>query len=66
MDEIVSLRLARAEDADAIRALTREAYVKWVGVIGREPLPMKVDYAEALRKHRFDLLHVGDRLAALI
>ncbi len=66
MDEIVSLRVAREEDADAIRALTREAYAKWVDVIGREPLPMKVDYSDAVRKHRFDLLHVGDRLAALI
>jgi len=64
--EIVTLRLGREGDADAIRALTREAYAKWVEIIGREPLPMQVDYAGALRKHRFDLLHVGERLVALI
>ena len=66
MDELVSLRRARAEDAEAIRALTREAYAKWVPLTGREPLPMRIDYAQAVRTHRFDLLYVGDRLAALI
>ena len=45
MNEVISLRVAHAEDADAIRALTREAYAKWVGLTGREPLPMRVDYA---------------------
>jgi len=64
--ETVTLRLGREGDADAIRAITREAYAKWAEVIGREPLPMQVDYAAALRKHRFDLLYVGERLAALI
>ncbi len=62
----VSLRIACADDADAIKALTRKAYAKWVEVIGREPLPMTVDYDEAVRKHRFDLLYVDDHLVALI
>ena len=60
------IRRARPEDAAAIAALTREAYAKWVDLIGREPLPMQVDYAEALSRHRFDLLLIGDALAALI
>ena len=59
-------RLAGPADAEAIHALTRLAYAKWVAVIGREPLPMTVDYAHAISKHRFDLLEVGDDLAALI
>jgi len=62
----VSLRQATAADAGAIRDLTREAYAKWVKVVGREPLPMTVDYAEAVRWHRFDLLFEGGALAALI
>lgn len=66
MNEVVRLRVAGEGDADAIRALTREAYAKWVDLTGREPLPMRVDYAAAIRRHRFDLLYVGDRLAALI
>ncbi len=61
-----SLRPATTEDAEAIRALTREAYCKWVPVIGREPLPMTIDYDEAVRKHRIDLLHMDGKLAALI
>jgi predicted N-acetyltransferase YhbS len=60
------LRPATADDADAIRALTREAYTKWISVIGREPMPMTVDYSEAVQKHRIDLLHIDNKLAALI
>jgi ribosomal protein S18 acetylase RimI-like enzyme len=53
-------------DAGAILALTREAYSKWVPVIGREPLPMTADYDEAVRKHRIELLYVDGQLAAVI
>jgi len=58
----------RATEADAadIAALTRAAYGKWIAVLGREPLPMRVDYHDAVRRHRFDLLYEGDSLAALI
>jgi ribosomal protein S18 acetylase RimI-like enzyme len=62
----VELRQAVATDAPAIRELTRAAYAKWVPVIGREPKPMTADYAEALRRHRFDLLYEEGKLAALI
>jgi len=64
--EAVSIREARLEDAAAIREVTRAAYAKWVAVSGREPLPMRADYEAAVRRHRFDLLYVGERLAALI
>jgi len=60
------MRQAVAADAAAVRALTREAYMKWVAVTGREPLPMRVDYVEALTKHRFDLLEEDGVLVALI
>jgi ribosomal protein S18 acetylase RimI-like enzyme len=63
---MATLRQAGPADAPAVRALTREAYAKWVAVTGREPLPMRVDYDEAVLKHRFDLLYEGDTLAALI
>lgn len=66
MSTAPALKIATADDAEAIGALTREAYAKWVGLIGREPLPMTVDYAQALTHHRFDLLSVGGELAALI
>jgi ribosomal protein S18 acetylase RimI-like enzyme len=62
----VELRQATAADASAIRDLTRQAYAKWVPLIGREPKPMTADYAAAVVRHRFDLLYVDDTLAALI
>ena len=65
-DASLRMRQALPEDADAIRSLTREAYAKWVLVIGREPLPMTADYATALRHHRFDLLWHGETMAGLI
>jgi ribosomal protein S18 acetylase RimI-like enzyme len=66
VDGPISLRRATETDAAEIAALTRAAYGKWVPVIGREPLPMMVDYHDAVCKHRFDLLHVGNLLAGLI
>ena len=66
MSRTITLRPATVTDASAIRELTRDAYAKWVPVIGREPKPMVADYAEAVRKHRFDLLYVEETLAALI
>ena len=60
------LRIATPADAAEIAEVTRQAYSKWIAVAGREPLPMKVDYMEAVRRDRFDLLHLDGRLAALI
>jgi ribosomal protein S18 acetylase RimI-like enzyme len=62
----IELRQATLADAAAIRALTREAYAKWVGLIGREPIPMTADYERAVRRHRFDLLLNDGVLVALI
>jgi ribosomal protein S18 acetylase RimI-like enzyme len=66
MNDSFELRRALAADAEAVRALTREAYAKWVPLIGREPKPMQVDYERAVREHRIDLLYCGGELAALI
>lgn len=61
-----TIRFARPADAAAIRNLTHAAYSKWIPVIGREPLPMTFNYDALVHTHRFDLLFVGDRFAALI
>lgn len=60
------LRQAVTSDAEAIRRLVRNAYAKWVPLIGREPLPMSADYEAALKMHRFDLLVEDDELGGLI
>jgi GNAT superfamily N-acetyltransferase len=59
-------RPARRDDVDAIRDLVRAAYAKWVPLIGREPMPMKTDYAVAIIDHDFDLLCDGDTIVGLI
>ncbi|MDF3075033.1 MAG: hypothetical protein K0S54_2700 [Alphaproteobacteria bacterium] len=66
MPGIIDIKLATPADAIAIRALTRSAYAKWVPVVGREPVPMTVDYEQALRRHRFDLLNFDGALSGLI
>ncbi len=66
MSEALSYQRATAEHVDAVRSLTREAYAKWVPVIGCEPLPMVADYADAVARHRVDLMHVDGALVALI
>ena len=60
------LRRAGPDDAQAIAALTDRAYSRWIAVIGRKPLPMQADYAEALKRHRFDLFERQGQLLGLI
>jgi GNAT superfamily N-acetyltransferase len=62
----LELRRAGAADAAAVRELTREAYAKWVPLIGREPKPMTADYAEAVQRHFIDMLYLDGELAGLI
>jgi GNAT superfamily N-acetyltransferase len=51
MNNIPGLRRATDTDVEPIAALVREAYAKWVPLIGREPKPMRADYAVAVRDH---------------
>jgi GNAT superfamily N-acetyltransferase len=60
------LRRAVQGDAGAVRALTRDAYAKWVPLINREPLPMTADYDRAVKEHLIDLWEEGGELLALI
>jgi GNAT superfamily N-acetyltransferase len=61
-----SLRRAVAADAPAIRSLTRDAYAKWVPLIGCEPWPMIADYDVAVLNHLIDLLTVDREPVALV
>src|ERR1700750_1589283 len=64
--ETLRFRPATRDDVDAIRDLVRAAYAKWVPLIGREPMPMKTDYAVAIAEHDFDLICDGDTIVGLI
>lgn len=59
-------RRATAADTPAIRSLTREAYAKWVSLIGREPLPMTADYDRAVAAHIIDLCERDGELVGLV
>ena len=62
----IKIKPAKLEDAEIVRQLVRTAYAKWVPVLGREPLPMKADYARAIRDHDIDLVYADEKLVALI
>ena len=66
MADRIELRRAGLADVPAVRRLTREAYAKWIPLIGREPKPMIADHEAAVRDHHVDLLYLDGRLAALI
>jgi ribosomal protein S18 acetylase RimI-like enzyme len=39
------IRLARADEAAALKALVEAAYARWVPIVGARPLPMDDDHA---------------------
>ncbi len=61
-----TFRRAGLADAGRIRELTLAAYQPWVAVLGRKPLPMGVDYAEAVQHDLIDILDQGGAMVALI
>ncbi|WP_349360773.1 GNAT family N-acetyltransferase [Stappia sp.] len=52
-------RLARPEDADALLAIAREAYAGYIPAIGRRPAPMDADYAAHIRDDTVFVLSDG-------
>lgn len=60
------IRPAQITDADGLRALTHAAYGKYVEVLGREPLPMRADFARAVRDHRIDVIETDGAMIALV
>src|SRR5262245_11087374 len=60
------LRLAADGDAAAVLQLTRAAYHKYVAIIGREPLPMTVDYGPFIRDGTVWLLCLGEDLVGVL
>jgi len=57
---------ALAGDAASIRSLVRDAYSKWVPIIGREPRPMLADQETAIRDHRVDVIRIHGAIVGVI
>lgn len=66
MTDALDIRPALLTDADAVSALTRKADSAWIALTGREPLPMRVDYCEAIRVHDFAMIERGSELLGII
>jgi GNAT superfamily N-acetyltransferase len=61
-----SIRLARPGEADAVRAVVRDAYARWTPRLGRESSPMHWDYAEVIAEGRGWVLEVEREIVGFI
>lgn len=60
------IRLALPGEADAVRALVREAYRRWVERFGREPSPMRDDYARRIADGQVWVLEAAGEIIGLV
>ncbi|MBP0491302.1 GNAT family N-acetyltransferase [Pararoseomonas indoligenes] len=59
------MRLARPEEAEAIRALVERAYAPYIPVIGRRPAPMDDDHAARIARGQAHVMERGGAIIAL-
>jgi N-acetylglutamate synthase-like GNAT family acetyltransferase len=60
------LRRAAGADARAVNELVRAAYGPYGPLIGRTPMPMLVDYEDAISDHDVWVLSVGDHIVGVL
>jgi ribosomal protein S18 acetylase RimI-like enzyme len=60
------VRLARSEDADAVRALVHDAYRHYIPRIGKPPGPMLDDYAALIAAGLVWVLEDAGRIAGVL
>jgi N-acetylglutamate synthase-like GNAT family acetyltransferase len=60
------LRRASDDDADAVRDLVADAYETYIPLIGRTPMPMLTDHAEAIRTHDVWVLDLAGQVVGVI
>jgi GNAT superfamily N-acetyltransferase len=61
-----TIRLAQPGEADAVRAIVRDAYARWTPRLGRESSPMHADYSEVVAKGRAWVLEVDGMVVGFI
>ena len=57
------IRQARADDAAPIAAIARAAYAEYIARIGREPAPMRADFAAAIAAGRVVVIETAGVVA---
>jgi ribosomal protein S18 acetylase RimI-like enzyme len=60
------IRPAFLDEADAARALVREAYERWIARLGREPSPMQDDYTQRITDGEVWVLEREAKLIGLV
>ena len=61
-----TIRLAEAGEADAVRALVRGAYGRWIERLGREPSPMAGDSAQRIADGQLWILEEEGEIVGLV
>jgi ribosomal protein S18 acetylase RimI-like enzyme len=64
--QLDSLRLATADDLDALTALQRAAYARNREILGREPLPLIADYRDVIAQYEIWLADAPNGLQAAL
>lgn len=59
-----TFRRASRDEGPLLRTITRTAYAKWVGPVGREPRPMIADHDAAVRDHWVEFVEIGGKAVA--
>jgi ribosomal protein S18 acetylase RimI-like enzyme len=60
------IRLATPGEADAVSAVVREAYGKWIPLLHHEPTPMSVDYSQVIAAGQALVLLLNDEIAGVV
>jgi ribosomal protein S18 acetylase RimI-like enzyme len=60
------IRLAAPGEADAVSAVVRDAYGKWIPRLHHEPAPTRVDYAQVVLAGQAWVLSVNDEVVGII
>jgi ribosomal protein S18 acetylase RimI-like enzyme len=60
------MRRAEPWEAEAVRAVVRDAYARWTPRLGRESSPMHADYAEVVAAGRAWVLELDGRIVGFL
>jgi GNAT superfamily N-acetyltransferase len=60
------LRRAGPNDAEKVRDLVSDAYSQYIPLIGRTPIPMLTDYADAIRSHEVWVLDADGTIVGVL